>query len=218
MSKLPSPEELFDLDRSIAGELIGECGDILIALSKIDEFIGVLGKGENFCEVREGVFIGRDVTISSGCEIHPPVIIDDGAEIRQGAYIRGHAIIGKGSVIGNSTEVKNSIIFDEGKLPHYSYSGDSIIGYRAHLGAGAIISNLRLDNGEVMIRLGDKKIPSGRRKLGAFIGDRAEIGSGAVLCPGSIIGRHAMVYPLTRVLKAIPEGKIFDGEKIRDRR
>ena len=148
--------------------------------------------------------------------ILPPAIIGHGTVLRHGAYLRGSVIVGDGAVIGNSTEVKNSIIFDGAQLPHYNYVGDSIVGYRAHLGAGATVSNLRLDKRSVIIRAEEERRDTGRRKLGALIGDRAEIGCGAVLCPGAVIGRRSTVYPLSLVRGVIGSGMIFDGETERE--
>ena len=155
--KFPTTEELFDLSRSIVGDLIKNCEYPHLALSKIDDFINqcIPMLDETYRQVDEGIYIAKDAVVWDGATIVAPTIIGRKAEIRPGAFIRGGVIIGNGAVIGNSTEVKNSIIFDEAQLPHYNYVGDSIIGHRAHMGAGAIASNLRLDKSEVIISYGE---------------------------------------------------------------
>ena len=170
---------------------------------------------ETYRQVDEGIYIAKDAVVWDGATIVAPTIIGRKAEIRPGAFIRGGVIIGNGAVIGNSTEVKNSIIFDEAQLPHYNYVGDSIIGHRAHMGAGAIASNLRLDKSEVIISYGEEKMPTGLRKVGVFLGDRAEVGCGCVLCPGATIGRESVVSPLVRVVGCIPPDRIYDGQTIK---
>lgn len=151
--------------------------------------------GKDFDEISNGVFILREAKISPTAEIIGPTVIMRGAQIRHSAYIRGRAIIGEGAVIGNSSEVKASIILDEAKLPHFNYVGDSIVGYRAHLGAGAIISNLRSDKEDVTLKHHGVKYPTYMHKLGALVGDEAEIGCGAILNPGTVIPAHANVRP-----------------------
>ena len=199
---LPNLNELFDTNHTLARELFAECDTPYGVIPKIKDFIiELLLKldGEEFVKLCDGVFAARDAKISNTATVIGPTVIGHGAEIRPGAYIRGSVIIGDGAVIGNSTEIKNSVIFDGAALPHYNYVGDSVIGYRAHLGAGAVISNLRLDKKSVTIRDGDKKVDTGLRKFGALVGDGAEIGCGAVISPGSIIERGCIVYPLSHV-------------------
>lgn len=167
----------------------------------------------------EGILVGRGASIDKSAHIDAPAIIGDGTEIRHGAYLRGSVIIGRGCVIGNSSEVKNSIIMDGAQVPHYNYVGDSVLGERAHLGAGAICSNLRSDKREVTVRCGEDGIKTGLRKLGAIIGDSAEIGCGTVLCPGTVIGKRTTVYPLTLARRCYPADSIVkqDGTVIRKR-
>ena len=174
-----------------------------IALRIISEGLG------SYRLLTNGVLVGKDVKISPTAEISGPAIIGHGTEVRHGAYIRGSVIIGCGCVIGNSSEVKNSILMDGVEVPHYNYIGDSILGTRAHLGASAICSNLRSDRQNVTIRSGNDKIETGIRKLGAILGDGVEIGCGAVLCPGTVIGRESVVYPLTLVRGTYPEHVII---------
>ena len=160
----------------------------------IERLIHLLDR-EEFREISRGVFISRRAVISPSAEIIAPAVIMQGAELRHSAYIRGKAIIGKDAVIGKSSEVKSSIILDGAKLPHFNYVGDSVIGYRAHLGAGAIISNLRSDKEDVTLKLHGVKYPTFMHKLGALVGDESEIGCGAVLNPGTVIPAHTTVLP-----------------------
>lgn len=212
-------QELFDISHSIAEELLRGCEYPHEALPRIGSFIKEHSAllDESYREISEGVFVANDAKIWDGVTIVGPTIIGHGAEVRPGAFIRGNAIIGDGAVIGNSTEIKNAIVFDGAQLPHYNYVGDSIIGYKAHMGAGAIASNFRLDKKEIILRDGEEEITSGLNKIGVFLGDRAEIGCGSVLCPGSIVGRDAMVYPLSRVRGTIPERTIYDGNLLKER-
>ena len=145
---------------------------------------------------KENIWIAKGVKIASDAHLYGPLIIDQGTEIRHGAFIRGKVIIGKNCVIGNSTEIKNSVILDNVQLPHYNYVGDSVIGNYAHLGAGAIISNLKSTKTQVVI---DGKIETGLRKAGAFLGDYVEIGCNSVLNPGTIVGKNSIIYPLSCV-------------------
>ena len=163
-------------------------------------------------EIQKNVFVHESAKIWAGATLVGPIIIGKNAEIRPGAFLRGKVIVGDGCVIGNSTEIKSSIIFDEAKLPHYNYVGDSIIGYRAHLGAGAIASNLRLDKKSIAIGCGSGRIDTGLKKLGVMLGDYAEVGCGALLCPGAIVGREAVIYPMTTVSGIISEREIYKGK------
>ncbi|MBX9578169.1 MAG: UDP-N-acetylglucosamine diphosphorylase [Chthoniobacterales bacterium] len=158
--------------------------------------------------IGENVFIGKGTTIEEGAMIKGPAWIGEGCELRKGCYIRENVVIGNGVVIGNSSEIKNALIFDEAQIPHFNYVGDSILGFKAHLGAGAILSNVRLDRTEVMVMAGSKKIATGLKKFGAILGDRVEIGCNAVLSPGSIIGRDCIIYPNTSWRGILPENSI----------
>ena len=213
--KIPTTSELFDLSHTIAAPLLSAHSSPEGALSDLREFI-LCKIGEltgDFYEYAPLVLVSRSADISPTAEIRGPTIIGAGTEVRHNAYIRGNALIGEGAIIGNSTEIKGSIIFDGARLPHYNYAGDSIVGYRVHLGAGAILSNLRLDGKEVIIRASEESRPTGRRKLGSIIGDMSEIGCGAVLCPGTVVGRESRVYPLCSVRGVIPSGGIYDGRE-----
>ena len=156
---------------------------------------------------KEGILIGQDVNIEDGVTILPPTVICDGAIIRQGAYIRGGVFIGERAVVGHSTEVKNSILMDGAQAPHFNYVGDSILGNSAHIGAGVILSNLKADKSTVIIR-GETSLSTGMRKLGAILGDGAEVGCNAVLNPGSVIGKGSTVYPLVSWRGILPENSI----------
>lgn len=158
--------------------------------------------------IGKNVFIGKGTTIEEGAMIKGPAWIGEGCELRKGCYIRENAIIGNGVVVGNSSEIKNALIFDEAQIPHFNYVGDSILGFRAHLGAGAILSNVRLDREKIIIRSGSQKISTGLKKFGAILGDHAEIGCNAVLSPGSIIGRNSIIYPNTSWRGILAENSI----------
>ena len=193
-------EELFDLSHTLAKDLILKYDNQYHVLPHIKDFIINLCRNlsfEEYDEVTEGVFIAKDAIISDKAVILPPTIIGHRTEVRPGAYIRGSVLIGDDAVIGNSTEIKNAIIFDGVQLPHYNYVGDSILGYMAHLGAGAVISNFKLDHSNINIRSADEKIETGLRKFGAIIGDYCEIGCNSVIFPGSILAKKTLVYPLT---------------------
>ena len=213
MKTIPKTEDLFDLGHTIAEALLAECEYGYQAVPRINDFILGVSKrlDRSYKEIAKNVFVHESAKIWDHVTLVGPTIIGKNAEIRPGAFLRGKVIVGGGTVIGNSTEIKNSIIFDEAKLPHYNYVGDSIIGYRAHLGAGAIASNLRLDKEHVRLCFSDEKIDTRLKKLGVMLGDYAEVGCGAVLCPGTIVGREAIVYPLTRVSGIIGEREIYKG-------
>ena len=214
--------ELFDLSHTIADELLLRVSEPYEALPQIKSFIEkriqILSPDE-FEEIGEGVFAAKDAIISEKATVLGPTIIGHKAEIRPGAYIRGAVIIGNEAVVGNSTEIKNAIIFDGVQLPHYNYVGDSILGYKAHLGAGAVISNFKLDHSNVKIKTSNGYVETGLRKFGAILGDFVEVGCNSVICPGSIIGKQTLIYPLSCVRGIVPPQSIMhrDGE-ITDRK
>ena len=181
-----------------------------IALS-VDELSETLG--EEFKEVKRGVFVHRGAKIATSAELHAPCIIG-ASEVRSGALIRGGVLVGDGCVVGNSVELKNCILFDGVQVPHFNYVGDSILGYKAHLGAGAVTSNVKLERTMVKIKIGEKYIPTGRKKCGAFLGDFAEVGCNAVLNPGTVVGRKTTVYPLTLLRGAYPADSIVKGSEV----
>ena len=193
------PEELSELfcESEYPWEIVPHIGEYL------KEHI----KKEGLCEIFPDVFVSADVKIAKSAEIQGPAVILSGAEIRHGAYIRGNAFIGRGTVVGNSCEIKNAILFDGAQVPHYNYVGDSILGTKAHLGAGAITSNLKSLGTPVSIHA-EREINTGLRKLGAILGDCADVGAGCVLNPGTIIGRGSVIYPLTSLRGVVPSGVI----------
>ena len=220
MNSIPKTVDLFDTSHSIANALLEECKYPYEAISRIRDFIEDYARllDRSYLEIKKGVFVFESACISPFATLAGPLIIGKNAEIRSGAILRGNVIVGDGAVIGNSSEIKNSIILDEGKLPHYNYVGDSIIGFRAHMGAGSIASNLRLDKREVVINSENSKICTGLKKLGVMLGDYAEVGCGSVLSPGTIIGRESLIYPLTHVRGVIPERSVYNGKSLMDRR
>ena len=213
-------ESYLSLNRTLARELILSMDNPWDIFASLGEYIRRVGrslpKGE-YTAISKDIWIGKDTRIDSSANIKGPLIIGRECELRPGAYIRGCAIIGCGCVIGNATEIKESVIFDGVNLPHYNYVGNSIVGWRAHLGAGAILSNLKSDRGCVKVMIDGEKIDTGLRKLGSIIGDFVEIGAGAVLMPGTIVGSGARIYPLTMARGHIMGGHILknDGSQVR---
>lgn len=204
---IPTVEELYDLTHTAAAALLCSVRYPHEALPKIADFVRALGASlseELYERVGDDVWIARSAKVAKSALIEGPTVICEDAEIRHSAYIRGSALIGAGAVVGNSTEIKNAILFDGVQVPHYNYVGDSILGYRAHMGAGAIASNVRSDKKNLTLRADGECLDTGMRKIGTFLGDFAEIGCNSVLFPGSIVGRHAIVYPLTRVRGTVP--------------
>lgn len=204
-------KSLFDLTRSLAGEYLSGFRYPWEALGGLSAWIEEKQKvlSSDYRELSPGVFAHISAKIAPTASLCPPCIVGARAELRQGVFIRGSAVIGEDCVVGNSTEIKNAILFDGAQLPHFNYAGDSIIGYRAHMGAGAIASNVRLDKSPVRIRSGNETMETGRKKCGAMIGDFAEIGCHAVLNPGTVVGKHAAVYPLSCVRGMVPEGAVW---------
>ena len=205
-------EQWLDLTHTMAADVLaGECPwEILADLSDLIRAWGQTLSRDDYTEITPGVFLARDVRVSPTATIAGPCIVGAGSEIRSGAFLRGSTLIGRGCVIGNSTEVKNAILFDGVKAPHFNYIGDSILGFGAHLGAGAILSNMRCAGAPIVLRT-TPPISTKRRKLGSVIGDGCEIGCHAVLNPGTILGRGSIVYPLTSVRGVHPDGSRLTG-------
>ena len=204
--------ELFDLDHTAAEPLLARCKYPWEALPLIGSFIKELGKTLSAAEYdhpAEYVWIARSAVVAPTASITGPCIIGPDAEIRHCAFIRGNALVGAGSVVGNSTELKNVILFDKVQVPHYNYVGDSILGYKAHMGAGAITSNVKSDKKPVVVRDGDERLETGLKKFGAMIGDQVEVGCGSVLNPGTILGRESQIYPLSSVRGQVPANSIY---------
>ena len=184
-------------------------------LPRLESFIMQLGPmlpAEDFNQVGENIWVAKSARIADSASITGPCIIDADAQIRHCAFIRGNAIIGKGAVVGNSCEIKNSLLFDEVEVPHYNYVGDSVLGYRAHLGAGAITSNIKNDKKNVVIKFPLGQIETGLRKLGAVVGDGVQVGCNTVLNPGTVIGKNTRIYPLNSVRGWVDENSIYKQE------
>ena len=207
--------DLYDLDQTIAAGIFENKTYPWEVLPLIKEFIVKLG---NTLDPAEYDKIGEDIWVAKSAKIAPtvalngPCIIGKDAEVRQCAFIRGSAIVGEGAVVGNSTELKNVILFNKVQVPHYNYVGDSILGYKAHMGAGSITSNVKSDKTLVVIKNGAEEIETGRKKVGASLGDNVEIGCNSVLNPGTVLGRRASVYPTSCVRGVIPEDGIYKSK------
>lgn len=203
---------LYDLEKTIAQKIFEGVTYPWEVLPKVGEFILELGKElslEEYEKVGENVWIAKSAKVAPTAFINGPAIIGKNAEIRHCAYIRGNAVIGEGAVVGNSTELKNVILFDKVQVPHYNYVGDSVLGYKAHMGAGSITSNVKSDKTLVTIDYNGEKIVTGLKKMGAMLGDYVEIGCNSVLNPGTVIGIGAHVYPLSMVRGHVPENSIY---------
>lgn len=205
-------ENLYNLEETIAKTLFEGATYPWEVLPKIGEFIIELGKQLN-TEIYElkgqNIWIAKSANVFPTAYIKGPVIIGENAEIRHCAFIRGNAIIGNNAVVGNSTELKNVILFNNVQVPHYNYVGDSILGYKAHMGAGSITSNVKSDKKLVIVKNDTEAIETGLKKFGAMIGDNVEVGCGSILNPGSIIGRNTNIYPLSSVRGVVPENSIY---------
>lgn len=207
--------ELFDFEKSLAGEYLQNFEYPWQALAGLKAEIERLGKTLDKNEYEErsaGVWVHRTAKIAPTAYLGAPCIIGENTEVRHCAFIRGSALVGKGCVVGNSVEIKNAVLFDGAQVPHFNYAGDSILGYKSHLGAGAVTSNVKSDKTPVAMKDGEETIPTGLKKTGAFVGDFAEIGCNSVLNPGTIVGRYAIVYPLSRVRGTVGENCIFKAE------
>ena len=201
-------QELFSSGYSIAWEYMASFSFPHEILTGIHAYIRSYPK-TGFIEIADGIWASPSAVIAPTALIMPPCIIGDGTEIRHGAFIRGNAIIGNDVVIGNSCEIKNSIISDRAEVPHFNYVGDSILGYKAHMGAGSITSNVRSDRKPIVLHINGEDIQTNMNKVGAFIGDRAEIGCNSVLNPGTIIGKDSIIYPLSSVRGYVAERMIY---------
>ena len=203
---------LYDLNETIAAEIFDGAEYPWEILPKISAFIIRLGNTlpeEKYEKRGENIWVARNANVFSSAYIGGPAIIDEEAEIRQCAFIRGSAIVGKKAVVGNSTELKNVVLFNNVQVPHYNYVGDSILGYKAHMGAGSITSNVKSDKTLVVVKDGKEQIETGLKKFGAMLGDHVEVGCNSVLNPGSVIGRETNIYPTSCVRGVIPSHSIF---------
>ena len=215
-------DNLYDLTQTIAGDYLAQFTYPWEALKGIADLIRKIGPtlDPNVYEQRdEDIWIAKSATIAPTASLNGPLIIDEDVEVRQCAFIRGSAIVGKGSVVGNSTELKNVIIFNSVQVPHYNYVGDSILGYKAHMGAGSITSNVKSDKTNVTIMIGDDKIETGLKKMGAMLGNNVEVGCNSVLNPGTVIGQQTNVYPLSMVRGYVRAKSIYKkrGEVVEKR-
>lgn len=205
-------ENLYDLKETIAADLFTEAEYPWEVLPRIHDFILELGKRlpEEIYEKRgEDIWVAKSAKVAPTACLNGPLIIDEEAEVRHCAFVRGNAIVGKGAVVGNSTELKNVVLFNKVQVPHYNYVGDSILGFKSHMGAGSITSNVKSDKTLVVVKNGEEKIETGLKKMGAMLGDHVEVGCNSVLNPGTVIGRNSNVYPTSCVRGVIPAGHIF---------
>ena len=205
MEKLVKTKELYQCNVPYLKDLFENSIYPWDMLSKIKDLAKSLVENgmEGFTLLKEGVLVGRDVTIADTATIIGPAVFGHGTEIRPGAYVRGSVITGENCVIGNSTELKNCILLDKVQVPHYNYVGDSVLGNKAHMGAGSICSNLKSDGKNIVVH-GDEKIETGLRKIGGILADGADLGCGCVVNPGTVIGKNTSVYPLTALRGVIP--------------
>ena len=203
--------DLYDLSHTMAGDYLAGFTYPWEALSGIKALIVSLGENlpDDYAEIAPQVWVHKTASVAPTAFLGAPCIIGAGTEVRHGAFIRGSALVGEGCVVGNSVELKNVILFDSVQVPHYNYVGDSILGYQSHMGAGSITSNVKSDKSLVIVRSGEETIETGLKKFGAMLGDHVEVGCNSVLNPGTVIGRHSNIYPLSSVRGVVPEGHIW---------
>ena len=205
-------KELYTLDETIAKDIFENVTYPWEVLPKISTFIMELGatlSEEEYDKVGDNVWIAKSAKVFPSAYINGPAIIGKNAEVRHCAFIRGNAIVGEGAVVGNSTELKNVILFNKVQVPHYNYVGDSILGYKAHMGAGSITSNVKSDKKLVVVKTPNGNIETGIKKFGAMLGDEVEVGCGTVLNPGSVVGKQSNIYPLSSVRGFVPANSIY---------
>lgn len=205
-------KELYTLDETIAKDIFEDVTYPWEVLPKISAFIMELGaklSEEEYDKVGDNVWIAKSAKVFPSAYINGPAIIGKNAEVRHCAFIRGNAIVGEGAVVGNSTELKNVILFNKVQVPHYNYVGDSILGYKAHMGAGSITSNVKSDKKLVVVKTPNGNIETGIKKFGAMLGDEVEVGCGTVLNPGSVVGKQSNIYPLSSVRGFVPANSIY---------
>ena len=202
-------KDIINIDKTISRELLRDKDNLWEVLPEINNYIMKVVDKSGYTEIDSNVWVGENVIIDKLSTIIGPCIIGSNTEVRPGAYIRGNAIIGKNCIIGNSTEIKNSIICDNCQLSHYNYVGDSVLGYKSHMGAGSITSNVKSDKKLVVVKAGEEKIETGMKKFGAMLGDEVEVGCGSVLNPGTVVGNHSNIYPLSSVRGFVPANSIY---------
>ena len=213
---------MYDLEQTIAKDLFEGATYPWEVLGKISEFIVTLGNmlPEDKYELRgENIWVAKNAKVAPTACLNGPLIVDEEAEIRHCAFVRGSAIVGKGAVVGNSTELKNVVLFNKVQVPQYNYVGDSILGYKSHVGAGSITSNVKSDKKLVKVKTENEVIETGLKKFGAMLGDEVEVGCGSVLNPGTVVGRHANIYPLSSVRGFVAANHIYkkQGEIVEKR-
>lgn len=207
---------MYTLSETIAAGLFEGAEYPWEVLPKIHDFILELGKSlpaDKFEKRGEDIWIAKSATVAPTACLNGPLIVDEGAEIRHCAFVRGNAIVGKGAVVGNSTELKNVVLFNKVQVPHYNYVGDSVLGFKSHMGAGSITSNVKSDKTLVTVKSVDEKIETGLKKMGAMLADHVEVGCNSVLNPGTVIGRNSNIYPTSCVRGCIPANSIYKNEK-----
>lgn len=205
-------KEMYTLEETIAKDIFDGITYPWEVLPKIGEFIVKLGESlpaDEYDKAGDNIWIAKSAKVFASAYINGPAIIGKNAEVRHCAFIRGNAIVGEGAVVGNSTELKNVILFNKVQVPHYNYVGDSVLGYKSHMGAGSITSNVKSDKKLVVIKTPEGKIETGLKKFGAMLGDEVEVGCGTVLNPGSVVGSHTNIYPLSSVRGYVPSGSIY---------
>ena len=205
-------KQLFDYEQTLAAPLLEQYEYPWEVLAHIGDYIKQLGASlpeEEYDHPAEDVWIAKSASVAPTASITGPAIIGKGAQIRHCAFIRGNAIVGEGAVVGNSTELKNVILFNKVQVPHYNYVGDSILGYKSHMGAGSITSNVKSDKKLVVVKTPDGNIETGMKKFGAMLGDEVEVGCGSVLNPGTVVGSHSNIYPLSSVRGFVPGNSIY---------
>lgn len=206
--------ELYDLSHTAAGEYLRGYGYPWEALAGLKEFILSYGAGlcaEEYEEILPQVWVHKTAKVAPTAYLGAPCVIGAGTEVRHCAFIRGSALIGENCVVGNSVEIKNAILFDNVQVPHFNYVGDSILGYRSHMGAGSVTSNVKSDKTPVCVRVGQERLETGLKKFGAMLGDFVEVGCNSVLNPGTVVGRHTNIYPLSSVRGYVPARSIYKG-------
>ena len=207
---------MYTLSETIAAGLFEGAEYPWEVLPKIHDFILELGKtlpADKFEKRGEDIWIAKSATVAPTACLNGPLIVDEEAEIRHCAFVRGNAIVGKGAVVGNSTELKNVVLFNKVQVPHYNYVGDSVLGFKSHMGAGSITSNVKSDKTLVVVKAADEKIETGLKKMGAMLADHVEVGCNSVLNPGTVIGRNSNIYPTSCVRGCIPANSIYKNEK-----
>ena len=208
-------KDLYDLNETIAAKLFEGKTYPWEVLADIGDFIMKLGPTlpkDEFNQIEDNIWVHKTVKIAPTASLTGPLIVDADTEIRPSAFVRGKAIVGKNCVVGNSTELKNVVLFNTVQVPHYNYVGDSVLGYKAHMGAGSITSNVKSDKKLVVVKDGEEKIETGLKKFGAMLADHVEVGCGSVLNPGTVIGRNTNIYPLSPVRGCVPANSIYKNK------